>query len=202
MSSQSGLKEQYRDASNLQSRVQLHDRFSTNPLGWYRWAFDRLQLPPRSRILELGCGDGGLWLKNAERIPAAWAITLSDFSPGMLRDVRNNLKAVERQFRYAVSDAQAIPFVDGHFDAVIANHMLYHVPDRPRALAEIRRVLRPGGRLFAATNGGRHMRELHEWIQAIVPDLPPVTERWTEAFSLESGREELSPFFSPVTLHS
>ena len=44
------------------------------------------------------------------------------------------------------------------------------------------------------------MRELHEWIQAIVPDLPPATERWTEVFSLENGREELAPFFPHVTL--
>ncbi len=50
-------------------------------------------------------------------------------------------------------DAQSIPFEDETFDAVIANHMLYHVPDRPKAIAEIKRVLKPGGRLIATTIG-------------------------------------------------
>src|SRR5207253_2621834 len=69
-----------------------------------------------------------------------------------------------------------------------------------KALAEIRRVLRPGGHFYAATNGRNHMRELHDWMRTIVPELPPVTECWTEVFSLENGREELAPFFFQVTL--
>jgi ubiquinone/menaquinone biosynthesis C-methylase UbiE len=61
-----------------------------------------------------------------------------------------------------VADAAWIPLADGSMDAVIANHMLYHVSDRRRALAEIHRLLRPGGRLYATTNGLGHMAELRE----------------------------------------
>jgi ubiquinone/menaquinone biosynthesis C-methylase UbiE len=194
------LKQQYRDASNLNARMQLHERFSTNPRGWHPWVFDHLQLPPEARLLEVGCGPGTLWRENRGRIPAGWEITLSDFSPGMLQEAEQHLAGGHPGFRFAQFDTQAIPLA-ASFDAVIANHMLYHVPDRAKALGEIRRVLRPGGRFFAATNGARHMSELHEWVQATVPDLPPITERWTEAFSLEGARDELAPFFAHVTLH-
>lgn len=139
------LDEQYRDASNLNSRITLHERFSTNPYGIFRWIFDHFDLPAGAHILELGCGSGQLWLKNLDRIPSGWSITLSDFSPGMLEEARGNLSQSGHPFAFQVIDAQSIPIEDESFDAVIANHMLYHVPDRAVALAEVRRVLRPGG---------------------------------------------------------
>lgn len=54
------LTQQYRDASHLQARANLHARFSTNPHGWFTWLFDHLLLGPRGRILEVGCGPGYL----------------------------------------------------------------------------------------------------------------------------------------------
>jgi SAM-dependent methyltransferase len=59
-----------------------------------------------------------------------------------------------------VGDAQALPFADGSFDAALAAWMLYHVPDLDRALAELARVLRPGGRLVAVTNAEESLHEL------------------------------------------
>ena len=77
--------DQYRDSSNLDARVAIHRRFSTNPYGWFRWVFDvLLKLPENARILELGCGPGWMWKENTDRIPAGWNITLSDLSPGMV----------------------------------------------------------------------------------------------------------------------
>jgi SAM-dependent methyltransferase len=96
-----------------------------------------------------------------------------------------------------VTDVQALPFEGGAFDVVIANHMLYHVPDRPRAVAEIARVLRPGGTLFAATNGMGHMSELFK----IVSALGDAVDRGTPthaAFSLENGAAQLGPSFPVV----
>ena len=61
-------------------------------------------------------------------------------------------------------DAQDIPFEDDTFGCVVANHMLYHVPDLDKGLAEIRRVLKPGGKLYAATNGEAHMLELEAFV--------------------------------------
>jgi len=193
-------KEQYRDASNLEARVQLHQRYSTNPYGWPRWVFDQLALPERCRILELGCGPGNLWLENVDRIADEWEITLSDLSLGMVREARDNLDGNRQIFRFRVTDAQEMPFADGSFDVVIANHMLYHVPRRDRALSEIRRVLRPGGRLYAATNGKDHMRELREWRGRFYPES---IDRWRgviENFGLETGKTQLERWFAEVRL--
>ena len=70
-----------------------------------------------------------------------------------------------------VGDAQRLPFADGSFDCVLAMHMLYHVPDRDLALAEIRRVLRPGGVALALTNSHRHLEELNEMVGAVLHEL-------------------------------
>ena len=78
--------DQYRDASKLDARVELHKRFSTNPYGWPRWVFDRLNIAPHSRILELGCGPAYLWSENLERIPAGLSVMLSD--PSYLSAIR------------------------------------------------------------------------------------------------------------------
>ena len=200
ISDQSYLKtEQYNNAAKLYDRIQIHVRFSTNRYGWHRWVLDQLALPSQARVLELGCGPGRLWKENLERIPPGWNVTLSDFSPGMLAEAQRNL-AGARPFAFEVADAQEVPFGDTTFDAVIANHMLYHVPDRPRALAEIRRVLKPGGRFFATTVGQAHLRELHDLAARFDPALVGWGAGAADSFMLENGPAQLAPFFDRVAL--
>jgi ubiquinone/menaquinone biosynthesis C-methylase UbiE len=192
---------QYRDSANLRARMGLHERFSVNQQGWHGWVFERIALPPGGRLLELGCGPGVLWQANSERLPVDWHLTLTDYSPGMVREVRDTLARVLPGAAIVVAnvDAQVLPFANASFDAVIANHMLYHVPDRPRALAEIRRVLRPGGYFYAATNGARHMQELN----ALASGKTPTEAQPFDclAFSLENGAAQLAPHFASVALH-
>lgn len=195
------LTQQYNTSTNLNARIRLHERFSTNPLDWHRWVFERFQIPAGSRVLELGSGTGLLWLKNLDRIPADWEITLSDFSPGMLEDARQSLGANSARFKFAVVDAQSIPFTDNAFDYVIANHMLYHVPDRPRAFAEIRRVLAQGGRFYAATNGEMHLYEMKLLCERAGIKVSGVLSPANDfAFSLENGFAQLAPWFSQINL--
>ncbi len=139
------LEHMYNDASKLEARQALHARFSTNPQNLSLWMIEQIDLPPVARLLELGCGPGKLWTQIIQRIPSGWDITLTDFSAGMLAEAERNLRDSGRSFRFAVVDAQNLPYGDDSFDAVIANFMLYHVPDRPRALSEIVRVLKPSG---------------------------------------------------------
>ncbi|GAC1389943.1 MAG: hypothetical protein NVSMB38_05860 [Ktedonobacteraceae bacterium] len=193
------LNEQYKDATNLNARIQLHERFSTNPYDWQRWVFDQIKTGPKSHMLEIGCGPARLWLNNFDRIPQGWHITLSDFSLGMLQEAQHNLRAVRHNFTFQRFDVQSIPFKDKSFDVVIANHMLYHVPDLNKALSEIRRVLTPKGRFYAATNGLNHLDEIGELIRRVEPSY------WMgkvprDAFNLEHGAEDLSRWFSHVTV--
>jgi ubiquinone/menaquinone biosynthesis C-methylase UbiE len=191
--------DQYRDSANLDARVSLHQRFGTNPQGWFSWVFDTLEeLPTRARVLELGCGPGYLWSTCANRIPPDWNIILSDFSEGMLLAAWRNLVVTGRAFKYEQIDAQAIPYPDETFEIVIANHMLYHVPDRPKAIREIRRVLKPGGQLVATTVGENHLKEMSGWFQRINADMD--LSAAGNPFTLENGSEQLEPFFEQVEI--
>ncbi|HEX7736793.1 MAG TPA: class I SAM-dependent methyltransferase [Ktedonobacteraceae bacterium] len=192
------LNEQYKDAANFSARVELNRRFSVNKYGWQRWVFDQLRVDEGGSVLELGCGPGWLWSGNQQHIPVSWQITLSDFSPGMLHEARQRLG--EERFHYQVIDALAIPYADQSLDAVIANHMLYHVPNLPQALAEIRRVLKPGGHLYATTIGRQHMREMDALVQQALPDIPWRGMGQRLPFALENGQELLEPFFASVVL--
>ena len=183
------LSRQYATSANLSARIELHRRFSTNPYGLQRWVFDRLRLAPGMRVLEIACGAGSLWRENLDRMPRGVELVLSDFSIGMVQTTR----AIVRDAAFVACALPSLPFASGPFDLVIANHMLYHVDDRQTAFAEIRRLLRPNGALFATTNGIDHLREIKELMRELgVPD------DLSAAFTLENGEEQLRGAFDHI----
>ena len=189
---------QYRTSANLSARAELHRRFSANPRGWLRWAYDELLSYLRGRVLEVGGGPGWLWRENGGRVPSGVRVCFSDLSGGMAREARAALPAAG--FSFLNLDVQALPFAGGAFDVIVANHMLYHVPDLPRAVRELARVLAPGGVLFAATNGAAHLRELDDLIHIFEPRFADSFRALTGAFDLENALAVLGPAFARVTL--
>ncbi len=117
----------------------------------------------------------------------------------MVATAQRNLAAAGCVAAYLVADAQHIPVATASCDAVVANHMLYHIPDRARALDEIRHVLKPDGILLAATNGVGHMAELHALAHRFNPSLP-ATDPSPSRFSFEDGLAELGARFAHVNL--
>jgi DNA-binding transcriptional MerR regulator len=103
---------QYKNAANLSARINLHDLFSTNKYGWHKWFYDQLGLCEDMSVLELGCGNASLWLRNINRIPRNCKITLTDISEGMLEDARQNLGDYAKKFNLNQVDAQSIPYED------------------------------------------------------------------------------------------
>ncbi|MBI4671699.1 MAG: methyltransferase domain-containing protein [Chloroflexi bacterium] len=198
------VKQQYATNANLDARIALHQKFSTAAQHFHDWLFDHVHLPENARVLEIGCGSGALWEHVRERVPKDWSITLTDFSYGMAQTVHGkfpNLSDAPSQSPISISiaqcDAQAIPFADETFDGVFANHILYHIPDLQRGLSEIRRVLKRGGALYAATNGLQHMRELIRLTEAITH--PPFNAQLPEQlFGLENGASLLAHHFETV----
>ncbi len=188
------LKTQYATPDNLEKRIRLQRDYRVNPYAWHAWALDQIDLADGARVLELGCGPGELWRENAHR-PPRWRLILSDFSPGMAAAARAN----SGRWPALATDAGSIALRDGACDAVVANHMLYHMPDIPRAIAEIKRVLAPNGLLFASTNGLTHMREFVDLVAAYdsnVPFLRAIGSR----FGLENGEGYLRPHFGAIEI--
>ncbi len=178
---------QYADGSRLAARHYLHATFGVATEPFLRWLFEREAPAPGERVLEVGCGRGDLWVENADRLPAGAHVVLTDASAGMAAEAAPRVAPLG--LAVAVADARRLPFATAGCDRVLANHMLYHVPDLDVGLAEIARVLRPGGRLHASTNGERHMRQLDDYRAA---------PRWSLPFTLENGEERLAKHFAPV----
>jgi ubiquinone/menaquinone biosynthesis C-methylase UbiE len=164
-----------------------------------KWIFERIKLPPGGWLLDIGCGPGDLWVENQGGTSKDSNIVMADFSDGMLNKARENLASSPVGFHYALSNVEDLPFATGTFDVAIANFMLYHVSSRDQALSQIRRVLRPGGRFYAATNGQNHMREVKEIIARLDPDA--CMEDAITGFALENGADYISRYFHDVTLH-
>jgi len=104
---------------------------------------DRVAKPGQS-VLDLCCGQGNL---TAVISSSGAAVTGLDFSPTMLAIAAGTAPDADLH----EGDATAMPFADESFDAVVCNFGMMHIPDQPKALSEIRRVLRPDGRFLMAT---------------------------------------------------
>jgi ubiquinone/menaquinone biosynthesis C-methylase UbiE len=196
---------QYRTSSNLNARAALHRLFSTAVVDWPSWVFGFLGLAPGMRVLACGCGPGWLWRGNLDRIPADCHITLTDLSPGMVAEAEVALADSGHQFEFQQANIQTLDFADEAFDVVVANHMLYHVPDLAQGLSEVQRVLKPNGRFVAATNGNNHMKELSSLIPESLSQLSTSFRVRGEgvqlSFRLENGRSVLTPYFESIDLH-
>ena len=105
----------------------------------------------------------------------------------------------DSRFTFSVQDAQSLAFPDESFDCITANHMLYHVPDIQLALREIHRLLKPDGRLIAATNGRGHMRDLDQLLQSALPGSPRL-HPFHSRFTLENGASLIKFVFGNCTL--
>ena len=200
------LQEQYKTTQNIDARVRLHKECSINPQGWFPWVFSQCNISGECRILELGCGNGALWLDNAENIPAHAQITLTDISDGLLEETRiklnKELSSVVTEKSLSVvfcpCDCRNIPFENAHFDVVIANHLLFYIEEREQVYQEILRVLKPKGRFIASTYGPKHMEEITTLVQEFHPSITLADKELYEIFGLQNGAEELRPYFSSV----
>jgi len=161
------VQAQYATEAGLQARRSVYE--SQEGEDAREVAFRAIAAGRPRRVLEVGPGPGVVALDLSERMVQL---------------------ARERGVDARVGDVQSLPFEDGSFDTVVAAWMLYHVPDLDRGLAEIARVLAPGGRLVAVTNSELHLEEAraHAGV-SMVGRLP---------FNRDNGREILERHFTTV----
>ena len=192
------VNEQYQNSSRLDIRIRLHEKYSTNPKDWHEWVFDELDLSPEKRVIEFGCGSGALWAKNKSRLPGVCKeLILTDYSEGMVATVKQNIGDLA-MVHYKQMDIQSVEYAADSFDIVVANHMLYHVPDLERALSEVRRILTSDGVFYAATNGHNHMEEIYDLAAEFDPAISFVKPRNSLQFGLETGESLLKKHFHSV----
>jgi SAM-dependent methyltransferase len=157
------------------------------------WSVQQVDWPAGGVVLDLGCGPG-YHLARLGQLRPDLVLIGADLSDGMLRTARTN----ETRIRPVVADASLLPFVSGSLAGVMANHMLYHVADQDAALAEVRRVLPPGGSFVASTNAEDHFAEF----QVLVLEATGRRrQRISERFTIDTGGEVLAAHFDEVELH-
>ncbi len=184
---------QYRTQAHLRTRMSIHEKYSTNQEPFADWIAAHYQFPPGARILELGCGTGQMWQTHFPLLSGCH-LTLTDFSAGMLESARKNLSGWEN-LDFQIVDIQNIPYPAASFDAVIANMMLYHVPDLDLGLAEVRRILKPGGTFYCATFGENG---IHRYTTELL-NAWGVSGHFAEGFTLQNGAAALVRHFGTVT---
>ena len=115
-------------------------------------------LQPGERVLDVGCGPGSLTVPAARKVGKDGKAAGIDASPEMIDVATRKAKNQGLGIDFRVAPIEALPFGDGEFDVVLSSLMLHHLPDDVKAqgLAEIIRVLKPGGRLVAIDIAGGH----------------------------------------------
>jgi len=187
------VEKQYKTADKLNTRISIHSKYSTNKQGFGNWITAHYQIRDGMSVLELGCGTGDMWVNQGEIIRRCSRFVLSDFSEGMLNKAKEKLRN-QTGIEYRIIDIQDIPFEDQAFDAVIANMMLYHVPDLQKGLREVRRVLKTDGTFYCATYGEHGMMEYIYSLFAAYHIQGHVNDN----FTLQNGEEKLKTFFPDV----
>ncbi len=190
--------EQYGTGEKLDVRSYLHRTYGTASESIAEFEAGLIDWPEGADVLECGCGTGRFW--DSQVPPMSVRLTLTDLSDGMVSEARgrvagNGYAVVETR----QCDVQTLPFDDASFDIVIANHMLYHVPDPDLAVSELARVLRPDGVLLAATNAYGHMDVINQLIAEVFESHG---DRLYEVFGMDSGELRLREQFGSIVWHA
>ena len=181
----------YATDANLRARQRLWQHLEPS-FDLFGWVIDLAGVGPGSCVLDVGCGNGTYLQRLSDRGVSA---TGCDLSFGMLDPTR--------ECALVNADAQLLPFCQDSFDFVLAAHMLYHVPDRRRAVSEMKRVLKSPGPCVVVTNGSAHIESLRQLVESVVqPSMPgwKMVDWATTTFSLDTGGAILEDVFDTVEL--
>ena len=187
------VKAQYAVPKGLDIRLTFHEKYSANRQGYGAWLVSHYDIRDGMTVLEIGCGTGSIWVGHEDTVARCRKLVLTDLSEGMLEAAKNNL-GERGNIVYRNADIQDLPFPDDTFDVVIANSMLYHVPDIEKGLQEVRRVLKKGGVFYCATFGEHNFTDrLAEWFKLAGEDFRP-----NHNFTMQNGKEILGRTFAEI----
>jgi SAM-dependent methyltransferase len=183
----------YAEPDKLEDRRAIYAYQQPRP-DFHGWTLDQVDWPRTGIVVDLGCGPGTHLARLRQRRPGL-VLVGADLSEGMLATTR----AAEGSALAVATDAARVALRTGVAQAVMANHMLYHVTDLDRTLAEVRRVLVPGGAFLAVTNALDHFVELDGLLGQAAGR--PGFLRPSARFNLEHSGDDLSRWFDQVERH-
>lgn len=193
------VRRYYETDANLKVRQDTHDKYTVPKTDFARWALETIDWKGTETILDIGTGMGTYYARLLAMVPDVSYYAI-DISHKMLKSHPST--------NVAMSDVMQLPYPDDKFDVIMANHMLYHVSDVDAALKEIKRVLKPDGKILAATNSIHTMPELQVLMRRAIVLLtrygatqvrPPAFP--SDSFALENGTRILAHHFFAVVRH-
>jgi SAM-dependent methyltransferase len=195
------VEQAYRTEDELAVRQRIHEQYSFPRINFMDWVLSRVQWRGDEYVLDVGAGVGAYFEPVQMRIPHGELIA-GDLSLGMARCAA----AHPASGQVLNFDAEHLPFPKHTFDVVLANHVLFHVPNVHSALREIHRVLKPNGVLIAATNSRENLPELDVLIRRIFGLLGVRlkainTAETTPHFALEDAPRLAAQHFFAVARH-
>lgn len=192
---------QYATADKLLARRSIY-QYCRPPLDIKDEIIKALKLKGDEAILDVGCGDGDMLTRLLEQHRHRGRLVGVDPSGGMIKAAQTRAQSLNGQVEFLVGRTEQLPFADAAFDVVLGLFMLYHVPDIQAALHEWRRVLKPGGRIVAATSSASHLPKSGTF-KHLIADLLSVrpTPLFSESFNLKNGGLQLAAVFGNVEPH-
>lgn len=194
------LRRYYATDRYLRIHEETQAKYGFPSVDFVRWTLATIDWMGDEVILDIGAGRGSHYARLVQDQPAIAYFAL-DLSPNLLL---NHPCAADRLIQ---GDAMRLPFSDDSFDIVMANHVLYHLADIETGLAEIKRVLKPDGRVLAATDSLQTLPELQVLFRRAIVLLskngaqvnPPALP--CDGFALENGTRMLARHFYAVVRH-
>ncbi len=163
---------------------------------------------PYGKSLEIGAGTGFFSL-NLRQAGVLDEVHVTDISPGMVEVAKRNARGLGFGIDGRVADAEALPYDDETFDLVVGHAVIHHIPDVEQAFREMRRVLRPGGRVVLCgepTRYGdfvaRRLSRMTWWTTIRVTHLPFLRERWARSKQELDESSRAAALESVVDLHT
>jgi ubiquinone/menaquinone biosynthesis C-methylase UbiE len=188
---------QYKDNKNLNTRISLYQKYGTNDTNYSDFIQTNYDFFEGSKILEFGSGTGKDWKDKIDSLPDGCELTLSDFSSGMVDELRQKY-GDRKNVHIRMLDIQSANIKGGSIDFVIANSMLYHVPDIDKAVGDVHRILKDDGVFYASTFGKSVYSFLKKHISNISDDISLAKE---VTFTLENGGDYINKYFSDVKIN-
>ncbi|MBA2318679.1 MAG: class I SAM-dependent methyltransferase [Euzebyales bacterium] len=180
----------------MSARQGIYD-FLDRPDGLPDWALRLLDVAAGDRVVDVGCGNG----RYLRRLDGSVDVVAVDRSHGMASEVARELGA---RVGVIVADAAALPVPTATADAVLAMHMLYHLPDMDQGVRELRRIIKPHGTVLVSTNAADHLSELDDLMSRAVGMLtgsPSARTKWATRLWLSDAAALLAGHFTQVELH-